>query len=190
MTDIRQNDELLITPTLRERLHLEGCFEGAKGAIWSVLLRSNGQPVEVLSTKAKGWNPLPEQKMFAHDMVRALNKHLHHDGKWIVAFTHPSTFKTPAQHATKCVYFNRWLFLFVDKDGDPQFTMDNDNLFAEVLEAGPDKWMEDAERAWQTWHTHMREVIDQKGVTFKKAQGEKAPSVAANLPQPQTSFLH
>lgn len=190
MHTIRENDDLLITPTLKARLRLEGEYDDADGSVWCVLQRSNGDKVEVLSQaalQAGHLPPLAEQVMFAHDMVGALNRHLHHDGKWIVAFTHPSEHSARVIGQAGAVYWNRWFFLWVDKDGDPQFTMENDDLFVETLTAGPDRWMEEAEQAWQTWKHHMRDVLDvstkaqAEAVTFKRAQGQKAPSLANRL---------
>lgn len=176
---IRTEDDLLVTPVLKRRLHAEAMLDDGNGATWFVLTRSNGDAVEVLSARAR-FNPLDEQRLFGRDMAKVLNEKLHHDGKWIVAFTHPSPHR-PAEWFTNGVgYFNRWYFLFVDQDGDPQFTVENDDRFDEVLTEGPDHWIEQAEQAYQTWHLHMREVLDGKAratATFKRAQGEAPPSV-------------
>lgn len=187
--DIRKDDELLITDALKRRLIAEGQMEGGPGHFWCVVRRSNAITVPFKSSPLIP-RPAPDQVMFASDMVESLNRHLHHDGAWVVVFTHPAAVvpnmldlqetTSMARPVIDFTGYDRWAFLWLDRDGDVQFALENDDLFAETLLSGPDHWMEQAEQAWQRWHFHMREVLDKKaleGATFKRAQGERAPSV-------------
>ena len=176
MTTVRHNSDLLLLPAIRRRLVMEAQFEDGPGIFWSVMVRPDGFPrVETSGKNTLG--PVPEQVMFAYDMVGALNKHLHHDGAWIVAYTNP---QYPASVIDAFTTYNRFIFLWVDADADPQFTIEcSQSLFFEVLEKGPDYWMSEAERHWATWDMQMRQVLDPKAralATFKRAQGQEAPS--------------
>lgn len=179
--DIRLDDDLLITPFLKRRLATEGRYADGDGSVWVILTRSNGQRVEVLSQAAAGWYPLKEQREFAHMLAQLLNAQIPHDGRWIVAFTHPSETTTEFHEKIGEVYYNRWFALWVDKDGDPQFTMDNENRFDEVMAVPLFKWVSDAEQAWTNWKHHMRDVLGDKrmeAASIKRAQGqEPAPTV-------------
>jgi hypothetical protein len=176
MTTVRHNPDLLLLPAIRRRLKAEADFEDGPGIYWAVMVRADGMP-RVETFMGLSITPVPEQVMFAHDMVEALNKHLHHDGAWIVAYTHPNERQTVLDTFTT---FGRFIFLWLDADADPQFTIEcSQSLFHEVLEKGPDYWMAEAERHWSTWDRQMRQVLDRKIrsiATFKQAQGQGAPS--------------
>lgn len=175
------DDDTLITPTLLRRFISEALLEHGDGRHCAFLLRSNGNLVR--------HNPaspdiVPEQTMFADDVLRRLNRELHHDGAWVIVFTHPNP--TPpgwsifTQPRTE---YRRYVLLWLDADGDVQLPIEwvegeSDLLdFAEVLAAGIDSVLNLCEGAWTMWHLHMREVIDpQPGETFQRARGERAPS--------------
>ncbi len=171
------NDEYLITPLIRQRLSLEAeDTQGNLTGFWAVLTRLNGETERIADT----WqSPDPTQQMFAADMAQALNKHLRHDGAWIVFFTHPGP--TEAGILTESL-FRCWHFLWIDEDGDPQFTVDNEDAFHVVLGEGPDHWIDQAAFAWSQWKLMMKDVLDPaEGQTFKRAQGQ-APVKPENQP--------
>lgn len=157
------NDEFLALPALRARLAAE-----AQGTDWwAMTRRADLSPLIVGDTRNP---PLAEQRMFAMDMTAALNRHLHHDGRWILQFTHPDRHLIIGQRGSE---YRRWVFLWMDADADIQFPVENDEPFALALLAGPDHWMETAEQAWQSWCHHMRTVLAPiTGQTFKRAQGQ------------------
>jgi len=164
------DNNLLTTPILLRRLALEA----DEGPFWTLVAGSNGETFARLLTKPIS-PPMPEQQMFAYDMLWELNEHLHHDGAWFVGFTHPLD---PVIPLIASRHYSRFYFLWIDRDGDPQFTLENDENFSLVLEAGPDEWMEHAEDSWQQWHLLMRKVLAPSDhQTFKRALGETAPSI-------------
>lgn len=181
MTEIRKDDDLLVTEVIKRRLRAEALFdaggnEDGPGHWWCCMTRTGNMMVQFKSSPLL-LPPSPDQVLFAHDMCWALNRHLHHDGKWIVEFTHPIL---PPLSVTAYPHspYERWVFIWIDKDGDPQFSVDNDGYFIETLLAGPDHWMEQAEQAWMRWRHHMRDVFGNKRIeqiTYKRAQGEQAP---------------
>lgn len=172
----------LITPALLQRFHLEAEAEAGDGRYYACMLRPDG---DVLVHHPIGPQLAPEQMMWAADVLRALNRELHHDGAWVVVFTHPkpaptnSVIKSGSNH---CEYA-RYCLIWVDQDGDAQFTqewMENEGDlldFADVLLAGIESTMAKCEGSWEMWHHHMRQVIAPKqDQLFKRAQGQRAPS--------------
>lgn len=172
---IRQNADLLLLPAITQRLKAEAEFEGGPALYWALLVAADGQQRRVQNPPDLP-GPAADQLMFGLDMGGALNRHLHHDGAWIVGFTDPLSRPTVLDQWTN---FGRFFFLWVDQDADPQFTLECDDHFADVLMRGPDHWLGQAETAWQKWRHQMREVLDPKAralATFKRAQGQQAPS--------------
>ena len=168
----RLDDAVLITPALLRRLDAEGEVDGGNGCYWALLARSNGDLIE----HAKGPEPIAEQRVFAIDMVPALNRNLHHDGAWLVAFVHP---KPPPLAIMYTAEFARFVFLWMDGDGDIRFPVECDDDFGVVLTKGPDYWIEQCEQAWITWDVMMRQVLAPKPEQlFKRAQGQVAPTAA------------
>lgn len=172
-------DEKLITPELLQRFRLEAAEEGGHAdAFYALIRRSDGN---FLSHHPAAPNLDPGQLLWASRALTRFNKELHHDGAWVIVFTHPKPLSTLSKHAE----YARYVFLWLDADGDVQFPMDwkeNETElldFADVVIAGIESNMAHAEESWQRWHLLMRVVPDikpGKGQTYKRAQGEKAPS--------------
>lgn len=176
------DDKTLITPTLLKRFVIEARMDGGTGQHYGCIYRSNGD----LCVHHPG-SPAasPEQVMFAGDMLKRLNRELHHDGAWCMVFTHPkplaegfAIFSSP--HAD----YSRYVFLWLDPDGDVQIPIEwkeNESElldFADVLSAGCLAHMGCCEQAWMDWKMHMRDVLEpREGEIFKEAQGQRPPSM-------------
>lgn len=174
------DEDRIVSPTLLRRFELEGEAEGADGRYYGVIMRPNG---DLLVHHPIGPRLAPEQMVWASRVLKLLNRELHHDGAWVIVFTHPKP--SPAQcvmlSPTHCDY-ERYGLIWLDADGDPGFTMEwsagESELrnFTEVVLAGIESTGQKAEAAWQTWHL-TRQMLDVKPEqTFKKALGERAPS--------------
>lgn len=145
----------------------------ADGTAWcGISVMRDDKPVLLSNQPELDWSP--ENMMFAVDIAVALNKHLHHDGFWFVGWTHPEQFVLLGKGRT----YQRAIIIWFDKDGDPAFTVEITDPIWEILSAGPDHWIEQCEQAWQKRKVLMVDVLDPKeGQTFKRAQGEIAPSL-------------
>jgi hypothetical protein len=148
--------------------------EAGNGPWCAVTFMRDGKAVLLSNQPALDWSS--DQMLFANDMAKGLNKLLHHDGFWIVGWTHPAPYMLLGM-ATRT--YGRMVMIWCDADGDPQFTIESEDPVWKILECGPQQWAEQAEQAWQKWRLHMREILDpREGQTFKRAQGQAAPNLA------------
>lgn len=166
----RLDERVLITPMLLKRFSAEAEFENGDGFYCAFIQRSNGTFLE----HAEGPGADPMQELFATDMLNALNGKLHHDGAWVMLFTHHDV---PVPPLAKGIY-RRFVILWMDRDGDVQFPIENDEPLHVVLAKGPDHWLEQCETAYALWHHAMREVLNpREGNLYRRARGETAPSL-------------
>ncbi len=169
------DDELLNTPVLRQRLVSEATMNGGNGSFRAMFrLPSNGN----IHAVGVGATELAiDQRVFAEDMADVLNRNLSFGGAWIVGFTHPAV--VSVLNVLALPEYGRWFFLWCDEDGDPQFSIENDDPFTHTLMKGPDWWIESAADAHASWKYHMRDVLElTPGQTYKRAQGERAQSLS------------
>lgn len=161
------DDDLVRSPTIDQRLQAEA----DNGVFIAWIERSNGEILEYM----KGPEPRPEYKMFAIDIMTALNSKMANGGAWIVQWSDPRPVEAIILTGAE---YRRFVIVWMDEDGDPQFTIEWDDDFKEALAAGLDPWLERAASAWGQWRHYMREVLDPRAdQLFKKAKGEKAPSL-------------
>jgi hypothetical protein len=171
----------LVTPTLLKRFELEGDAEAGpgQGQYYAIILRENGDLVVHHPT---GPQLDPIQQLWAGNLLKMLNRELHHDGAWVIVFTNPkpnaeglAIYAHPAHRE-----YLRYAIVFVDKDADPQFTVEwlaGDNAdfstFAQVVAAGIESTCQKCEAAWELHQEYMVKLIAPKeGQTFRKAKGE------------------
>jgi hypothetical protein len=157
--------EIMVTPALLQRFEAEAGFNGSMEGYFAMLCDSS----ETLIQHCTGPAPDADCYMFAMDMVVALNRHLAHDGAWVVIWTDPKPARTMLDATRE---YDRWVFLWMDADGDVQFPMPNEEGIVAAMTAGPDCWLEQCEQAWHLWKAS-RDALDlQEGETIKLAQGE------------------
>lgn len=173
------DENLVLTPTLLRRFKAEAEFEGGDGRYYALIRRANG---ELLADHPEGPSPTPEQLLFATDALRALNREVHHDGAWVIVYTHPKPPRVEVvlYDTSKHIDYARYALLWMDKDGDVQFTLEwreneSDMVdFPDVLLAGIESLMDRAEGAWNIWHYQMRTVLDpREDQLVKRAQGQQ-----------------
>lgn len=180
----RLKEDQVITPALLKRFEAEAALGQASDAYYALIQRDNG---DILSHHPFGPAAVPEQIMWAVDVIRSLNRELHHDGAWVIVFTDP---KPPEKG--ECVAhlyaghreYAKYALLWLDQDGDVQFAqewvMGESELldWCDVLMQGLEAVMQKCETSWSIWHHHMREVIEPaEGQTFKRAKGQAPSSV-------------
>lgn len=158
---------------LRTRFTVEGEADDGTGQYYGIIHFADGQ----------FWDDNPyspeldgAQAVFARDVLKLLNRELHHDGAWTCVFTHPKPVQIPFTFAE----YARFGFIWLDADGDPQFTLEwaegesEERDFPDLLMNGLESWGHKCEAAWQSWHHAMRQVLAPKaGQLIKKAQGQQ-----------------
>lgn len=165
--------DTLITPALLRRLDAESQYEtGVSMPFWAVLERDTAHDF-IVHRGNRGRAPLPPQQMMALDLVHDLNREIHHDGAWVALWSHPGRgIISPAGDD-----YQRLAVMWMDSDGDVQFTIELEGTLEERLMKGVLHWLEIAETSWQEWFLHMRVVLDpQPDELFKRAKGQNAPS--------------
>lgn len=164
------DENRLVTPALLKRFHAEAECEGGDGRFAAFIQRSNG---EIISHD-NGPRADPRCLVFTMEILGALNRHLHHDGAWVIVFTHWKAPVIPMQDGVH----QRFVLLWMDGDGDVQFPLEWVGGIDRAVEFGGYNWSQHAASAWHLWHHVMRVVLDpQEGETYKRALGESAPSV-------------
>lgn len=154
-------DRLLATESLKQRLFEEAGFEndGLCPFAWYSIPFCESDKAWSIGT---GYCPEPAERLMAESLGRILNRQLHHDGAWITGWTDDG---------------RRFVSIWVDADGDVQFTVDCLDGVVKMAIAGAEDHVEQCEQAWQKWHRHMRQVIaPREDQLFKRAQGQRAPS--------------
>lgn len=175
------DENKIVTPTLLKRFEAEAESNYGDPAYYACILRSDK---DLMVHHPFGLPASPEQLMFAADGLRFLNRELHHDGAWVIVFTDP---KPPqletAIHMPTHVEYSRYVFLWLDADGDVQFPMEWEeggggdlDDFADVLIAGLQTLGQHAENAYKMWTEAMRALDASPAEQFKRALGERAPS--------------
>jgi hypothetical protein len=147
------HDDLLLTSTVRRRVHLEAGGDSA----WIAMRRTNGEIV----TRGQLIPTMP-MVIYGRGLVTALNTRIPEGGAWIVGWTHGG---------------DRLMALWLDQDGDVRFTVENDEDSAVIIAAGIDDMVRQCFDAIQ--HLRMSDAaLDRRSdQTYKRAQGEPAPSV-------------
>lgn len=176
-------EDKILTPVLLQRFALEANFEDGDGRHYALIQRNNG---DLMSHHPYSPSLDPIQLMWAAEVLKLINKELHHDGAWVVCFTHPipPQLSSVIDDSPKHWQYGRYCLIWLDEDGDPQFTQEwvagenaDFRTFGHVLEAGIVSTAQKCEASWSLWQHAMRKVIKPKeGQTYKRAQGQRAPS--------------
>lgn len=146
------------SPQIKARLTAEACFEGERGIspkshYWVVVPQADtGRGVVELSNfkpTIQDIEPHEMQQQFAVELQKELQHHAHFDGLWIVGFTHPPGTYGVLTDTENC--WGRLIMIWCDKDGDPQYTIENERPFIRQFEDGPNYWIEQAHIAHQAF---------------------------------------
>lgn len=156
----RIDDNLLVTATLQRRLKDEAAnlTGNLEDGWWCCVQRSNGEIVQF----SYGYTADFAESRMAFDLIGKLNRAIHHDGCWL------------AQWLLEGKHLN---VIWIDKDGDPQFTIEFADDAAGIASEPLLVWIDQCEEAWTRWHHSMKTVLaPSPEQLFKKALGEESPS--------------
>ena len=177
------NDELLVTPAMRERLDLEAVPDHTDQVAafpwFAWLQRSNGSCQRIANQLIL---PTEDQQQFMLALLRMLNAELRHGGFWVTGWVQPIMFRqdltayVAGQQLTRT--FTKGICMWADSDGDVQFTMEIVDSMWKIERCSIESWVEQAGDAWAAWYEHMRGVLaPTEGQLYKRAQGQRRPSL-------------
>ncbi len=181
-------DYVLESKAVLGRLTAEAYFDSSngddsRGLYWCLTQVPSDRTIIKLqnfTTSILDVEPHEIQKGFADQLVRQLNREVGHDGGWIVGFTHPP-YRGDAIRVDGDNVWGRMFFLWLDKDGDPQFTFDTDLPFVEVFGSGIEGYLNQCEKAYHEWEKVLgKQGLKDLGIKedqlIKEALGQTAPA--------------
>lgn len=163
------DDRMLFSKALRERLDLE-CqmsddMEPSSYSWYAVKITTCGKTVieRNFDPRDKSLYAVPDvpvdQMLWAEEACRVLNKECHHDGMWVVGFTHPPSLGDLVA-VNKQEFWKRIVKVWLDADGDVSFTADCVDPWWAVAQQSTDHFINQSEQSWKHWQTLMRDVLD------------------------------
>jgi hypothetical protein len=144
-----------------------------------IVLEAQGQPFKAAITLKGGeqmWTgdgnlPTFVQRVFAFDLASKLNREIGYGGAWIVMWIHPQA--AQGIILQNGVNYSGLRILWIDKDGDPQFTVEADETTDMFMEKGWHYWVEQCEDAHGYWR-HQLEVLElSPNQSYKRSKGER-----------------
>ena len=93
--------------------------------------------------------PHEMQQEFARVVQEMLMVEAGFDGMWIVGWTHPPSTYGVITDTENC--WGRLICIWLDAGGDPQFTLESDLDFTDMMESGEHYYVGLAHEGYQTW---------------------------------------
>lgn len=159
---------------LRDRLNMEAGFEGKNGRaskphFWVTAPEADSKRgcIVLKNFRESEFDiaPHPVQQQFARELQAHLQREHHHDGMWIVGWTHPPEFANLIRIDGDNVW-GRLIMIFLDEDADPQFTTESERLIADMVEDGIIYYGNMASASWEEWQAEYsaRNMKDDMGL--------------------------
>lgn len=172
------DEDFLVLPLNLERYRDEALAGEGLGGYWVCFQRDSGLFVSRMN-EGNMVAPAPDQQMFAQDLIKLLNREISHGGRWIIEWTHPGEFfgaeGLSAVEACFTRTYERWVMMWMDEDGDIQFSIENEEPMWVIMANGPLQWVEQAEDGWKQWKEIMRDALaPSESQLIHRAQGETA----------------
>lgn len=95
-------------------------------------------------------DPHEHQKGMARTLRESLQREAHHDGVWILGWTHPpSSTDAILEDGDNC--WGRLVMIWLDEDADPQYTVESDLPIAQMISHGMQYYIDLAQQAHERW---------------------------------------
>lgn len=155
------------SPIIKERLVLEANFDGnhglpAKPFFWVLVPEADRKDGTIVlknfEPSISNIEPHPLQQDFARGLQQELQKEAGFNGLWLVGWTHPPSSYGALTDTDNC--WNRLIFIWHDKDGDPQYTVESELPFVNVIQHGMDYYVGLAHKSHDQW----REIYSEKAM--------------------------
>lgn len=170
------------SPVIRTRLKQEAGFECDWGKPslerYYAVVPQTDSPLEAI--ELRNYDPhsplTPDPHELQMHFIQAyreqLQKQIHHDGVWIVAWTHPPEVQQ-ALIVDGDNTFGRLIAIWLDEDADPMFTFETDLPFVEIVANGGHYYIEQAEKAWYGWNKDFGKKAMKEDFGIKEHQTSK-----------------
>lgn len=174
-------DNLWKSPVIKQRLAQEACFEcrwgiSDKKQYWCMAPFADSKlGVQILRNyedSLTNCDPHDLQQDFARKIMQALQKQAHHDGLWLVGYTHPPSTYGVITDSENC--WNRMIAIWFDDDGDPQYTLESDLPFIKQVEAGEQYYVGLAAQAHDQWKEIYGRRAMKSDMMLKESQTKQA----------------
>lgn len=175
-------DNIWNSPVIRQRFFQEANFECSHGKpqnphYWLVAPEADTKAGDIVlvNFKEDEFNVAPHelQQDFAENLKNVLQKQLHHDGLWVVGWTHP-----PASwESVKIDGDNTWgrlVMIWFDEDADPQYTVESDMPFIEMCANGYEYYAGLCAEAHEAWSESYGKIAMKDDFGLKEEQTTKA----------------
>lgn len=185
MTDLPSN--LWKSPVIQARLTLEANFECDHGIserahYWVLAPYADSKDGTTIlknyPESLQTCNPHELQQDFARQIQHMLQTQAHFDGCWLVGYTHPPTVYGVITDTDNC--WNRFIAIWHDADGDPQYTVETDFPFNIMLEHGVEYYVGLAHDAHSQWIEVYSDSVLKSDMMLKEDQQTKAALEALN----------
>lgn len=164
------DDDLLVTAALQQRLQDEANNltpdATNRGAWWIGLERSNGD----FKYFSYGYTADAGEIAVAKNLIQVLNKEIAHNGAWVSQW---------------CLGGRHLNVLWIDRDGDPQFTVEFEEDAYGMAFVELNHWTSQCEDAFLLWQKMMIHALaPSSDQLFKRAKGQKNPSLDSGAIMP------
>lgn len=166
---------------IKDRLILEANFDGNRGIpkkphFWVLVPHADTKNGSVIlknfDTTIEDIEPHPMQQDFARGLQEHLMKEASFDGLWIVGWTHPPTSYGVLTEQDNV--WNRLIFIWLDKDGDPQYTLESELPVINIISHGIDYYINLAHKTHEQWNEIYGNDVLKSDMMLKDEQQKKA----------------
>lgn len=174
------DDKMMFSKLLRLRLDIEAAMDQDMSPplppMWyarkitksgHTIIERNYIPAEDHFEIGAHFDPPFQQIHWADQHTEILNKECHHDGAWVVGFTHPIPFAQRILMVNPAFEWRRIIKVWLDREGDIQFVVDNIEPFDVTYARGHHYFVNQCEEAWQQWKHMARDQMQLKANQLK-----------------------
>lgn len=166
---------------IRTRLEQEARFESNHGRAdkphyWIIAPEGDSRRGEVVLSNFEesilDCEPHELQQDFARQIQKSVQKEAHFDGVWLVGWTHPPAgWDAIRVDGNNC--WGRLIMIWLDEDADAQYTVESDIPFIQMVQAGVDNYITQAERAHHEYVAHYGKKAMKNDFGIKEDQTSK-----------------
>lgn len=170
-------NNLWTSPVLIDRLGQEADFEQpAKVQFWFSVPQADTRigniTLKNFDNSLTNIPPHELQQDFAVALRQYMQSEIHHDGLWMVGWTHPPASGNHLRvDGDNC--WGRLVMIWLDEDGDPQFTVDSYRPFVQMMKDGISYYVNMCENAYAAFNEEYGKKAMKADLGIKEDQIKK-----------------